>query len=403
VAAQAPVPPSTVFPPAPLSAPAAFAPPPQTPSPQEAPASQAGVASSPYEGRSEVSPPTAEPGPSQPVPVAQAAPVVPTPTQPASPGEEKRRGRLLGLVALVAVLLVGGAVIAFMLQDDTGPGGGVGQASAGATTEQALAARTTADLRPVGAFPDTVESLFLVAHIGADNIVSWNCRRGSTLEDAIRGVICSPGDGVSEASYSLFHDGFRMRNYFRDLQDSKGASAAGECVSPEPWRGFWSIGPETWAHALGSDKGDYRGQVLCFRSPTGEPHIAWIDYSTKIFAEATAPRGGEEPLYYWWRQLAGPGHPTHIHSIESGNTSAVQGENQVSGTIVAIGRDGVGNIMSATVRGAEGTDWEVSFDPNRAYDCSLVHVQEHKDSKTEVILPVEKVDGQLVVTYFTHC
>src|SRR5680860_1085231 len=403
VAAQAPVPPSTVYPPAPLSAPATFAPPPQTPSSQEAPASQTGVAPSPYEGRSEVSPPTAEPGPSPPVSVAQAAPVVPTPTQPASPGEEKRRGRLLGLVALVAVLLVGGAVIAFMLQDDTGPGGGVGQASAGATTEQALAARTTADLRPVGAFPDTVESLFLVAHIGADNIVSWNCRRGSTLEDAIRGVICSPGDGVSEASYSLFHDGFRMRNYFRDLQDSKGASAAGECVSPEPWRGFWSIGPETWAHALGSDKGDYRGQVLCFRSPTGEPHIAWIDYSTKIFAEATAPRGGEEPLYYWWRQLAGPGHPTHIHSIESGNTSAVQGENQVSGTIVAIGRDGVGNIMSATVRGAEGTDWEVSFDPNRAYDCSLVHVQEHKDSKTEVILPVEKVDGQLVVTYFTHC
>jgi len=405
VAVQAPGAPSTVYPPAPLSAPAAFAPPPQTP-PQEAPASQAGVAPSPYEGGSEVSPPTAEPAPPQPVPGAQVAPVVPTPTQPASPGKEKRRGRVLGLVALVAVLLVGGAAIAFILPDDTGPGGGNGQASAGAATEQALAARTSADLRPVGAFPDTVESLFLVAHIGADNIVSWNCRRGSTLEDAIRGVICTPGDGVSEASYSLFHDGFRMRNYFRDLQDSKGASAAGKCFGPEAWRGFWSIGPEAWAHAEGSNSGDYKGQVLCFRSPTGEPHVAWIDYSTKIYAEATAPAGGEDAedaLYFWWRQLAGPGHPSHIHSIESGNTSAVQGENQVTGTIVAITRDGAGTIASATIRGPEGTDWEVYFDPSREYDCALLHIPEHKDGKTELILPVQKVDGQLVVTYFTHC
>lgn len=78
-------------------------------------------------------------------------------------------------------------------------------------------------------------------------------------------------------------------------------------------------------------------------------------------------------------------------------------ENVVSGTIVAIGRDGAANIASATVRGAEGTDWEILFDPNREYDCSLVHVQEHKDSGTEVILPVERIDGQLVVTYFNHC
>ncbi len=398
VAAQTPTPPSSAYPPAASSAPVSFLPPPETPSAPEAPAPMAPIAQSQNEGGSEVSPRAADP-----VPAAAPAPVAPASAQPASPGEEKRRGRLLGLVALIAVLLLGGGAIAFMLQDDTSPGGGNGQASAGAVTEQALAARTTTDLRPVGAFPDTVESLFLVAHIGADNIVKWNCRRGSTLEDAIRGVNCSPGDGVSKASYSLFHDGFRMRNYFRDLQDSKGATGAGECVGPEPWRGFWSIGPEAWAHALGSNRGEYKGQVLCFRSPTGEPHISWIDYSTKIYAEATGPPGGEEPLYYWWRQLAGPGHPTHIHSIQSGNTSAVQGENQVTGTIVTIGRDGAGNISTATIRGAEGTDWDVYFDPSRNYDCPLFHVQEHKDSNTEVILPVEKVDGQLVVTYFTHC
>jgi serine/threonine protein kinase len=398
VADPMPVPPSSVYPPAPAGVPGSFAPA-DSPSPQEMPVSSAGVAPSPH-GRSEVSRPVAEPTPPQ--PAVQPVPVAPIPAQPAAPaGQDKGRGRILGLVALIAVLLVGGGVLAYMFRDDTASTGGTERA--GAATEQALAARTTTDLRPVGAFPDTVESLFLVAHIGADNIVEWDCRRGSTLEDAIRGVVCSPGDGVSEASYSLFHDGFRMRNYFRELQDSKGATGAGDCVSPEPWRGFWSIGPEAWAHALGSNKGEYRGQVLCFRSPTGEPHIAWIDYSTKIFAEATAQPGGEEPLYYWWRQLAGPGHPTHIHSIESGNTSAVQGKNQVSGQITAIERDAVGTITNATVRGPEGKDWEIYFDPNREYDCSLVHIQEHKDSQTEVILPIEKVDGQRVVTYFTHC
>jgi len=404
VAVQAPGAPSTVYPPAPVSAPAAFAPPPQTP-PQEAPASQSGVAPSPYEGRSEVSPPTAEPAPPQPVPVAQVAPVVPTPTQPASPGKEKRRGRVLGLVALVAVLLVGGAAIAFFLPDDTGPGGGNGQASAGAVTEQALIASTTTDLSPVGDFPDTVESLFLVAHVGPENIVKWNCRRNTSIEDSIRGLSCVPGEGISSVEYSLFHDGIRMRSYFKELQDSQGASGAGKCLGENnSWRGFWSIGPEVWGHALGSSRGDYKGQVLCFRTTTGEPHISWIDYSTKIFAEATAPPGSEEPLYYWWKQAAGPGHPTHIHSLETGNTSAVEGQNVVIGSIVAVGRDAASNITSATLRDRSDKETEISFD-NSAYDyeCSLEHLQAHKTTGAEVQLPVENVDGQLVVTYFNHC
>jgi serine/threonine protein kinase len=400
-ASQAPVPPSTVYPPAPLSAPPSFAPPPEIPFPQEAPASQAGVAPSPYEGRSEVSPPTAEPAPPRPPPAAPAAPAAPSAPPQVSPGEEKRRGRVLGLVALIAVLLVGGAV-AFMFLDDTGPGGVVGQASGGAATEQALVARTTTDLSAVGPFPDAVESLFLVAHVGPENIVKWNCRRDASVEDSIRGLSCAPGDGISSVQYSLFHDGIRMRTYFGELQDSKGASRAGDCVGPDPWRGFWSVGPEVWGHALGSDKGEYKGQVLCFKSPTGEPHISWIDYSTKIFAEAAAPPGSEETLYYWWRQEAGPGHPTHIHSLQTGNTAAVEGQNVVSGVIAAVGRDATNNITSATIQNSSGKETEIFFD-NRTYECPLFHIQEHKDTGTEVILPVERIDGQLVVTYFNHC
>jgi len=262
--------------------------------------------------------------------------------------------------------------------------------------------RTTTDLQPVGAFPDAVESLFLVAHVGAENIVKWNCSRDSTLEDAIRGVTCTPEDGVSNVKYSLFHDGFRMRNFFQDLQDSKGATKVGECGGTDPYRDYWSIGPETWAHAIGSNRGGYKGQILCFRAATGEPHIAWIDYTTKIYAEATAPPGGEGPLYDWWRQEAGPGHPSHIHSLVGGNTSAVEGQNVVSGSIVAVGRDATNTITSATIKGSSSTETEVLFD-DRSYDCPLLHVQQHKDDGALVVLPVERVDGQLVVTYFTHC
>jgi hypothetical protein len=304
---------------------------------------------------------------------------------------------------LVAVLLVGGGVLAYMFRD-TFTGGANGQSSGGAVTEQTLIARTTTDLRPVGDFPDTVESLFLVAHVGPENIVKWNCSRSASIEDSIRGLTCAPGEGISEVQYSLFHDGIRMRRFFEELQDSKGASAVGNCVGPNAWRGFWSVGPEVWGHALGPNRGEYKGQVLCFRSPTGEPHIAWIDYSTKIFAEATAPAGGEEPLYYWGRQEAGPGHPTHIHSLETGNTAAVEGQNVVSGSIISVGRDATNNITSATVQGSSGKETEITFDDSAYdYECSLIHIQEHKDSGAEVILPVERIDGQLVVTYFNHC
>ena len=401
--AQAPMPPSTVYPPVPSSAPASFAPPPATPSPQEASVSQAGGAPSPNEGRSEVSTPTAEPRPPEPAPVVQSPkPVAVRAEQPASPGRERSRGRLWGLVALVAVLLAGGGVLAYMFRD-TATGGGNGQSTGGAVSAESLVLETTTDLRPVGAFPDAVESLFLVAHVGAENIVEWDCRRDSSLEDAIRGLDCSPGNGISQVKYSLFHDGFRMRNFFRDLQDSKGASRTGECGGEDPWKDSWSIGPETWAHAIGSNNGGYKGQVLCFRGATGEPHISWVDFTTKIYAEATAPPGGEGPLYDWWRQEAGPGHPSHIHSIETGNTAAVEGQNVVSGSIVDVGRDAAGNITSATVRNSSGTETEITFDPDRIYDCPLFHVQEHKKTGDLVVVPVEKIDGKLVVTYFTHC
>lgn len=400
VADQSPVAPGSV---SPLSAaPASFTPRPETHSPQEVPASQMGAAPSQHDGRSEVSP--AEPAPAgMPVapPAASRAPVVERPT--ASPDQKRGRSRLLGLVALIVVLLVGGGALAYLLTDDTGSGGGTGQASGGAVTAESLVLSTTTDLRPVGPFPDAVESLFLVAHVGAENMVQWDCSRDSSLEDAIRGVSCSPGKGISEVKYSLFHDGFRMRNFFKDLQDSKGASTAGECGGTDPWRGFWSIGPETWAHAIGSNNGGYKGQVLCFRGATGEPHISWVDYTTKIYAEATAAAGGEGPLYDWWRQEAGPGHPSHIHSLETGNTAAVEGQNVVSGSIIAVGRDATGDVTSATVMGSTGKETEITFDPSREYECPLFHVPEHKETGDAVVVPVEKVDGQLVVTYFTHC
>ncbi|CAN5446096.1 MAG: serine/threonine protein kinase [Actinomycetota bacterium] len=399
---SSPVPPG-VYPPAASSAAASFASPPQT-GPQEAP--QEVAEPSRYEGRSEFSPPTEEPAPPQPGPAAPPPAVVERAERPAaSPGRDKRRGRLLGLVALIALLLAGGGAFAYLQGDGAGSGGGSGQASGAAVTEEALVARTTTDLEPVGPFPDAVESLFVVAHVGPENIVKWDCQRDFSLEDAIRGVACTPGKGVSEVSYSLFHDGLRMRSYFKELWGDKVASGAGECTNDAPWHGSWSIGPEVWAHSLGSNKGGYKGQILCYTAPTGEPHISWIDYATKIFADASAPPGqeGEDDLYYWWRQEAGPGHPTHIHGLESGNTSAIEGQNVVSGTIVAIGSDAVGNVTSATVKGDNGKETKVLFDPSRNYDCGLSHVQEHKVGRTHLDLPVEDVDGQLVVTYFTHC
>ena len=392
------------YPQGPASVPAAVSAPPAA-----GPASQTPVPQAPEESpQSDGSPqrwaPPAEASEVavRPAPVPAAAP---PPEQPSSPTKpDKRRGGLLALAALVVVLLIGGAVLAFLLPDDGGSGaGGDQQATGGKPTVESLLAGTTTNLRPVGAFPDEVESLFLVAHVGADNIVNWDCRRELSLEDAIRGLACTPGGGISSVKYSLFHDGFRMRNYFADLEDSKAATGAGECFETDAWQGRWSIGPETWAHAIGSSNGPYKGQVLCFKSSTGEPTISWVDYTTKIFAEATAPVGGEGSLYDWWRQEAGPGHPSHIHSLELGDTSAVEGQNVVSGTIIAVGRDAANRITSATIEGSTGKETEVIFDSSRNYSCSLTHVVEHKDTAAPVVLPVEKVDGQLVVTYFTHC
>jgi hypothetical protein len=243
-----------------------------------------------------------------------------------------------------------------------------------------------------------------VAHVGADNIVAWDCQRPETaLEDALRALSCTPGEGVSAVTYSLFHDGFRLRNFFADQSQAAASTGrAGECFGGESWRGQWSIGPETWAHAIGSGHGEYKGQIFCFTDSTGSPHISWIDYSTKIHAEAAGEQGGEGVLYDWWRQEAGPGHPTHIHALEAGGAQVVEGENLVTGAVVAIGRQGA-NITSATLRSDNGDQTELFFDPNVEYECQLTHLVEHQESGDLIAVPVERTGGRLVVTHFTHC
>ena len=353
-------------------------------------------------------PQSAAPSPSSSVAQAPSQPPPYRGSTPGGPGsapaaESDRRRGLLWAMAVI-VLLVGAGAVLWYFFGDGGEGGGNGQRSVAATTAGALVARTTTDLRPVGAFPDAVESLFLVAHVGADNVVRWKCERPtSSVEDAIRSLSCFPGGPVSDVTYALFHDGFRLRNFFNDLQESKGASTAGECFGDNPWRGRWSIGPETWAHALGPNHGVYKGQILCFTESTGAPHVSWIDYATKVYAEATGVSGDESALYDWWLQEAGPGHPTHIHSLETGSTEAVVGEDLVSGSVVAVDRDGARTVSSATLQASDGKETEIFFDPNVTYECALSHVIEHQESGTFITVPVERQGGQLTVTHFTHC
>ena len=393
------------------AAPASLAATPEGGGPPAAPSQQPPVAPSQHDGVGEpaASPPFASvaqappqapvQAPPQPAPYREPAPGAPV----APPSDSDRRRGVLWAIVVSVLVAAAGAGLWFFFGDSGGPGGN-GERSVEATTAGALVARTTTDLRPLGAFPDAVESLFLVAHVGADNVVNWQCQRPeSSAEDAIRSLSCSPGGPVSDVTFALFHDGFRLRNFFNDLQESKGATAAGKCFEEDTWRGRWSIGPETWAHALGPNHGEYKGQVLCFKESTGEPHISWIDYATKIYAEATGAAGEEAALYDWWLQEAGPAHPTHIHSLETGSTAAVVGENLASGSIVAVDRGGAGVVSRATLRASDGKQTEIFFDTNIAYECALSHVIEHQESGTFITVPVERRGGQLVVTHFTHC
>jgi serine/threonine protein kinase len=387
----------------PVAAPASVAATPEAVAPPEAPPQQPPVRPSHHDGMGEsaASPPPASVAqpPSQPAPYRD--PASPGPAVAPRADSDRRRGVMWAIAVIILVVGAGAALWYFF--GDGSPGGN-GERSVAATTAGALVARTTTDLRPIGAFPDAVESLFLVAHVGADNVVNWRCQRPeSALEDAIRSLSCSPGGPVTEVTFALFHDGFRLRNFFNDLQESKGASAAGKCFEVDTWRGRWSIGPETWAHALGPDHGEYKGQVLCFKDSTGAPHISWIDYATKIYAEASGTAGDEAALYDWWLQEAGPGHPTHIHSLETGSAAAVVGENLASGSVVAVDRGGAGVVSSATLQASDGKETEIFFDPDITYECALSHVIEHQESGSFITVPVERRGGRLVVTHFTHC
>jgi hypothetical protein len=330
--------------------------------------------------------------------IAPQAPPVETPA-----GRERRRS-YVGAIAVVALLAVVGAAL-WLTLGDGGLGGGGGEQAGGAVTSSSLVAATTTDLRPVGNFPDLAESLFLVPHIGADNIVAWNCRRPETLlEGAIRAVECSPGQGVRAVTFSLFHDGFSVRNYFANQSRAAATTGGGgECFSGDSWRGTWSIGPDTWTHAIGPDNGQYKGQVFCYRDNIGQPHISWIDYATKIYADATGERRGEGALYDWWLQEAGPGHPENIHDLEGhGGAEVVQSENVVTGSVVDVGQQGT-RITSATLEAETGQRREVYFDPEVEYECALSHLDEHQQSGALITVPVERSGGRVVATHFTHC
>jgi serine/threonine protein kinase len=392
---------------------------PQTSSPPfpsdspEAPAKPSPPASVEASSRAPSEPSIEAARPWQPTPASSEHREPPPRTDSSAPaagsgGRDKRRGRVVAAVAGVA-LVVAAAIAAFVLR----PGSeGTEQAGAGGgrLTEAALLGDTTRDLSPLGAFPDPVEALFLVAHIGPKNIVRWDCARpDQALEDAVRAVTCSPGGVVSQVSYSLFHDGFRLRDYFTDLASSQGATTAGECAGTNAWRGSWSIGPETWAHAIGGGNGEYRGKVLCFRDSTGQAHVAWLDYATKIFAEATGPPGSEAQaqLYGWWQQEAGPNHPQHIHDLEMAGehqheAGVIVGEETVTGTVVRFERSGT-EIESVYLEQSNGEETEVYFDPNRTYECGLEHLLEHRDSATPITLPVERKGQRFIATHFTHC
>jgi hypothetical protein len=342
-----------------------------------------------------------------------------SPAAPADVGDVRaprasRRARpsrsALGIAAVVVAVIAAAAAASLLLPDGGPSGQPRGEAApAGKLTASVLVDDATRDLKPIGSFPDPVEALFLVAHVGADNVVRWDCARPeAALEDAVRAITCSPGAPISQASFSLFHDGFRLRDYFRDLYTGQGATTGGEgCAGTEPWRGSWSIGPETWAHAVGGGHGEYKGKVLCYKDSTGAPHVAWIDYATKIFAEATGTPGSEANLYDWWLQEAGPGHPQHIHGLEEGGMHAheahvIAGEKTVTGTVLRFEKEGP-EITSVYLKQADGTETEVYFDPNRNYECDPSHLVAHKDSGAPVTLPYEKRGNRLIATHFTHC
>jgi serine/threonine protein kinase len=386
------------------AAPASVAATPEAPAPPEAPPQQQPVGPSHHDGIRESAPPppaSVPQPPLQPQPLPYREPAPPGPAVAPRADSDRRRGVMWAIAVIILVVGAGAALWYLFGGESTGRNG---ERTVEATTASALVARTTTDLRPIGAFPDAVESLFLVAHVGADNTVNWKCQRPeSSVEDAIRSLSCSPGGPVSNVTFALFHDGFRLRNFFNDLQESKGASAQGECVGEDPWRGRWSIGPETWAHAVGPNHGEYKGQVLCFKESTGAPHISWIDYATKIYSEATGVAGDEAALYDWWLQEAGPAHPTHIHSLQTGSAAAVVGENLASGSVVAVDRGGAGLVTSATLRASDGKQTEIFFDPDITYECPLSHVIVHQEEGTFITVPVERQGGRLVVTHFTHC
>ncbi|MFN2489619.1 MAG: serine/threonine-protein kinase [Actinomycetota bacterium] len=367
---------------------------------QDAPADERPAAGQDHDGAGSSS---AAVGYAEPPPAAGASSSSAPPAR--SAGRSSKRGRRRGALAgiLVLLLLAGGAGGWYLLSDDepaagpnerpaAGGGGGHGTMADGG----GLAAATNRALTPIGDFPDPVEALFMVPHIGVQNVESWDCTRPPLEEwpeDTVRVVSCAPGAPVDTLQYLMFHDGFRMREFLGGVRENQAIPPrSGDCSTGEG-HALWGSGPKDGTHTIGAG-GKFQGQVVCYSSAAGAPEIDWMDPSTKIVGKAT----GADPaaLLAWWETESGPIHPSHVHNLAPGAGAAA------TGVVVQINKEG-GRITSVVVEDG-GTRQEVFFSPDREYECPLdPHLQEHQESGDVITLPIERVDGRSVALAFTHC
>jgi serine/threonine-protein kinase len=318
--------------------------------------------------------------------------------QPPGRSSARIRSRLTWLVP-AAVLGLAVVVLVVWL----GLGGKSTSSRGQAMTVKRLDNATHAQITARGPFPDPVEALLLVPHVGATRIVDWQCHRFNPGGDVLRALTCDELPRryqVAKVDYLLYHDGGLTKQAFRREAQTAATGGKDHCFpsgSNDPWWGRWSAPAETWTHSFGSNEGTYRGLVLCKYSSEGVPEMWWVDYSTKILAEAVGKPGFPDQLKGWWQEWAGPGHPAHVHTLYA------QGEFPISGFVSKITAGEGSFIRVVSIRTIDQRVIKVYFRRDIKYECPLSHLQDHLTGRSEIDLPVKIVDGRKVVTHFTHC
>jgi class 3 adenylate cyclase len=231
---------------------------------------------------------------------------VPVGPEIARPAGRRMVTRRMGLavstivVAIVALGLGAGALIAFRPTAPPSPAISSGAASAAAVLPSTAGAPSapTASSGLTSAEQDLVSRL---AGLSPEERAS--CRPGTSQErasGAVTGVTCllAPGQGATSAHYDLFDQTAIMLTAFDAYARAHGDPGA-DCATSEPGGGTWDV-----PHIA-------QGHVLCF-AQAGSAQIIWTyegGEGAGIMGSAVREDGDSQRLYDWWQET----HPLIAH------------------------------------------------------------------------------------------